>query len=133
MYYPYSENKGADQLRGYREADLRLCFRICKRLVFSRRGLNAFDRKGQSKTVHKRSFFFRSVDNKRMSDFFKNDFNEDRWRKAALKNAFDLLGRQRFEHAAAFFLLADHLQDAIEVRVLFSWLNRGCSIFLFQG
>ena len=24
-------NKGADQLRGYREADLRLCFRICKK------------------------------------------------------------------------------------------------------
>ena len=31
MYYPYSENKGADQLRGYREAVLRLCFRICKK------------------------------------------------------------------------------------------------------
>ena len=30
LYYPCSENKGADQLRGYREADLRLCFRICK-------------------------------------------------------------------------------------------------------
>ena len=30
MYYPCSEIKGADQLRGYREADLRLCFRICK-------------------------------------------------------------------------------------------------------
>ena len=27
LYYPYSENKGADQLCGYREADLRLCFR----------------------------------------------------------------------------------------------------------
>ena len=26
LYYPCSENKGADQLRGYREADLRLCF-----------------------------------------------------------------------------------------------------------
>ena len=38
LYYPCSENKGADQLRGYREADLRLCFRICKTLVFSRRG-----------------------------------------------------------------------------------------------
>ena len=38
LYYLYSENKGADQLRGYREADLRLCFRICKMLVFSRRG-----------------------------------------------------------------------------------------------
>ena len=34
LYYPCSENKDADQLRGYREADLRLCFRICKTLVF---------------------------------------------------------------------------------------------------
>ena len=38
MLYLCSENKGADQLRGYREADLRLCFRICKKPVFSRRG-----------------------------------------------------------------------------------------------
>ena len=38
LNYPYSENKGADQLRGYREADLRLCFRICKNPVFSGRG-----------------------------------------------------------------------------------------------
>ena len=38
LYYPSSENKDADQLRGYREADLRLCFRICKTLVFSRGG-----------------------------------------------------------------------------------------------
>ena len=35
LYYPCSENKGADQLRGYHEADLRLCFCICKKLVFS--------------------------------------------------------------------------------------------------
>ena len=38
MDYPCSENKDADQLRGYREADLRLCFRPCKLLVFSRTG-----------------------------------------------------------------------------------------------
>ena len=38
LYYPFSENKDADQLRGYRKADLRLCFRICKKPVFSRRG-----------------------------------------------------------------------------------------------
>ena len=38
MYYPCSKNKDADQLRGYREADLRLCFRPCKLLVFSRTG-----------------------------------------------------------------------------------------------
>ena len=46
MYYPCSENKGADQPRGYREADLRLCFRICKKPVFSRRGI--FHRRGRS-------------------------------------------------------------------------------------
>ena len=42
-YYLGSKNKGPDQLRGYREAnlcgyreaDLRLCFCICKTLVFS--------------------------------------------------------------------------------------------------
>ena len=37
LYYPCSENKGADQLRGYHEADLRLCFCICKKLFFSQR------------------------------------------------------------------------------------------------
>ena len=35
LFYLCGENKGADQLRGYREADLPLCFRICKTLVFS--------------------------------------------------------------------------------------------------
>ena len=35
LYYLCSENKGADQLHGYREADLSLCFSICKMLVFS--------------------------------------------------------------------------------------------------
>ena len=38
LYYPYSENKGADQLRSYCPADLRLCFRICKKPVFSQQG-----------------------------------------------------------------------------------------------
>ena len=40
LYYPSSENKGDDQLRGYREADLRLCFRLCRLLVFPRGGSN---------------------------------------------------------------------------------------------
>ena len=35
LYYPCSENKGAYQLRG---SDLCLCFRICKKTVFSRQG-----------------------------------------------------------------------------------------------
>lgn len=44
-----------------------------------------------------------------------NNFNESRWKTAALKNAYALMGRRRFEYAASFFLLADHLQDAVSV------------------
>ncbi|XP_075934195.1 dmX-like protein 2 isoform X10 [Anarhichas minor] len=58
---------------------------------------------------------FRSQHDEKMTRFFKNNFSEDRWRKAALKNAFSLLGKQRFEQSAAFFLLAGSLKDAIEV------------------
>ena len=38
MYYLCSETKGADQLHGYCAADLRLCFRLCKKQVFSKHG-----------------------------------------------------------------------------------------------
>ncbi|XP_011350260.1 dmX-like protein 2 isoform X2 [Ooceraea biroi] len=58
---------------------------------------------------------FRNKRDDRMTTFFSNNFAENRWRKAALKNAFALLGKQRFEHAAAFFLLAGALKDAIDV------------------
>ncbi|EEC14047.1 dual oxidase maturation factor, putative [Ixodes scapularis] len=61
---------------------------------------------------------FRSVSDKRMSDFFQNNFVQDRWRKAALKNAYVLLGKQQFEHAAAFFLLAGSVKDAVQPRQL---------------
>ena len=33
MFYPCSKNKGADQLCSYCEADLRLCFHLCKNLT----------------------------------------------------------------------------------------------------
>ncbi|CAL1683436.1 unnamed protein product [Lasius platythorax] len=58
---------------------------------------------------------FRNKRDERMTTFFSNNFAENRWRKAALKNAFALLGKQRFDHAAAFFLLAGALKDAIDV------------------
>ncbi|XP_034195927.2 rabconnectin-3 alpha isoform X3 [Osmia lignaria lignaria] len=58
---------------------------------------------------------FRNKRDDKMTSFFANNFTEVRWRKAALTNAFALLGKQRFEHAAAFFLLAGALRDAIEV------------------
>ncbi|CAF4260362.1 unnamed protein product, partial [Rotaria sp. Silwood2] len=58
---------------------------------------------------------YKHIQDAKMQDFFKNDFTEARWSKAAQKNAFALLGKQRFEHAAAFFLLAGKIRDAIEV------------------
>lgn len=61
-----------------------------------------------------------------------NNFDDPKWRTTALKNAYALLSKRRFgsyrketqvsnladvstEYAAAFFLLADHLQDAVYV------------------
>ncbi|ESZ95068.1 hypothetical protein SBOR_4523 [Sclerotinia borealis F-4128] len=44
-----------------------------------------------------------------------NNFSEKKWRTAAMKNAYALLGKRRFEYAAAFFLLADCLKDAVNV------------------
>uniref|UniRef100_A0A5F8GM93 DmX-like protein 1 n=1 Tax=Monodelphis domestica TaxID=13616 RepID=A0A5F8GM93_MONDO len=58
---------------------------------------------------------YRSQKDTKMTQFFGHNFADDRWRKAALKNAFSLLGKQRFEHSAAFFLLAGCLKDAVEV------------------
>ena len=43
------------------------------------------------------------------------NFTDTRWKTAALKNAYALMGKRRFEYAASFFLLADHLQDAVSV------------------
>jgi len=45
----------------------------------------------------------------------RNDFTDPRWKTAALKNAYALLGKRRFEYAAAFFLLAGNLQDAVNI------------------
>ena len=46
MYSPCSEHKCADQLRGNREADLRLCFHLCKLPVFSCDG--SYKREGKT-------------------------------------------------------------------------------------
>ncbi|TFY65144.1 hypothetical protein EVJ58_g2168 [Rhodofomes roseus] len=50
-----------------------------------------------------------------MLKFLNNDFTQARWRTAALKNAFALLSKRRFEYAAAFFLLGGSLKDAVNV------------------
>lgn len=52
---------------------------------------------------------------KRLLKLFEQDFNDPVNRKKALKNAYALLGLHRFEHAAAFFILAGSIWDAVEV------------------
>lgn len=52
---------------------------------------------------------------KRILKLFEQDFNDPVNRKKALKNAYALLGLHRFEHAAAFFILAGSIWDAVEV------------------
>ena len=51
LNYPYGENKGADQLRGYREADVCLCFLMCKKPVFSQRGSFSFTMRSVSSFI----------------------------------------------------------------------------------
>ncbi|KAJ1974522.1 regulator of (H+)-ATPase in vacuolar membrane [Dimargaris verticillata] len=52
-----------------------------------------------------------------MVKFLAHDFTEPRWKTAANKNAYVLLGKQKFELAASFFLLAGRLADALNVCV----------------
>ncbi|KIJ68609.1 hypothetical protein HYDPIDRAFT_24869 [Hydnomerulius pinastri MD-312] len=50
-----------------------------------------------------------------MLKFLANDFTQPRWKTAALKNAYALLSKQRYEYAAAFFVLGGSLKDAVNV------------------
>ncbi|KNZ54924.1 hypothetical protein VP01_2815g2 [Puccinia sorghi] len=70
-----------------------------------------------------------------MTKFLENDFSEARWKTAAQKNAFALLSRQRFRFAASFFLLADRLQDAVNVcvRQLSDWQLALAIVRAYQG
>lgn len=51
----------------------------------------------------------------KMVKFLSNDFTNDRWKKAANKNAFVLLSKHRYMDAAYFFLLGDSLNDCCDV------------------
>ncbi|KAJ4153309.1 hypothetical protein LMH87_009801 [Akanthomyces muscarius] len=44
-----------------------------------------------------------------------NNFEEDKWKTVAQKNAYALLSKRRFQYAAAFFLLAGRLDDTVDI------------------
>lgn len=48
-------------------------------------------------------------------NFLKRDFSAEENKSAARKNAYALMGKRRFEYAAAFFLLADDAASAIRI------------------
>ena len=52
---------------------------------------------------------------KTTSNFLKRDFTLEENRTAARKNAYALMGKRRFEYAAAFFLLANDPASAIRI------------------
>lgn len=51
----------------------------------------------------------------KMLKFLNNDFTQPRWKSAALKNAFVLLGKHRYIDAAYFFLLGDAPLDCCNI------------------
>jgi WD40 repeat protein len=63
------------------------------------------------------SMLFKVQGHKKLAEFLANDFTEPANRRIAATNAYDLLGKQRYTLAAAFFLLAGSLPDAIQVIV----------------
>ena len=50
-----------------------------------------------------------------MFEFLSRDFNEKRHQEAALKNAYALLSKHRYELSATFFALAGQYEDAAKI------------------
>ncbi|CAL4956245.1 unnamed protein product [Urochloa decumbens] len=57
----------------------------------------------------------RDEKDKRLYEFLSRNFQEERHKAAALKNAYVLMGRHQWELAIAFFLLGDDFSSAVSV------------------
>ncbi|CAH0473362.1 unnamed protein product [Peronospora belbahrii] len=58
---------------------------------------------------------FKLAHESRISDLLGNNFSDMRWKNAAIKNAYVLMTKQRYELAAAFFLLGGKVIEAVSV------------------
>ena len=52
---------------------------------------------------------------KKIYEFIGHDFNEDRWKKAAGRNAYQLFSQKKYPMAAAFYLLGNQINEAAQV------------------
>lgn len=58
---------------------------------------------------------FKLAKDTKLFQFFSRDFNQKEHQVAASKNAFVLLSKRRYDTAVVFFLLANKVEDAINV------------------
>uniref|UniRef100_M4BH43 RAVE complex protein Rav1 C-terminal domain-containing protein n=1 Tax=Hyaloperonospora arabidopsidis (strain Emoy2) TaxID=559515 RepID=M4BH43_HYAAE len=58
---------------------------------------------------------FKMANESRISDLLGNNLSDVRWKNAAIKNAYVLKGKQRYELSAAFFLLGGKVTEAVSV------------------
>lgn len=63
------------------------------------------------------SQLFKLKGNEKVADFLNKNFNEEKNRISAVKNAYVLLSRHDVNYAAAYFLLADSPKDAVSVLI----------------
>jgi len=50
-------------------------------------------------------------------EFLSHDFAEDRWKKAAVRNAYQLFSQKKYPTAAAFYLLGGQINEATQVAI----------------
>lgn len=55
------------------------------------------------------SLFKKDEKQKKTYEFLNQNFNEPRWKNAANKNAYALLGKKNYETSAGFFILGGFL------------------------
>jgi hypothetical protein len=60
---------------------------------------------------------FKLSEKQRVADFFKKDFTSPKDVTAAARNAFELMKGQKFQYAAAFYLLSGQAKDAIDILI----------------
>lgn len=61
------------------------------------------------------STMFKMAKKEKVAQFLLNDFTDERWQTAAMKNAYSLIKQRLFNQAAAFFLVAGKLRDCLKI------------------
>jgi len=54
---------------------------------------------------------------KKIQDFLAHDFGEEKWKKAATRNAYQLFSQKRYIMATAFYLLGGKINEATQVAI----------------